>query len=532
MISHDEFRSLYHSRFEPEVKKLERDRVRPVFGALMTLTAVGFLFFGWSDNGGYLNFLLILFSPILFGITIQYYRDYRRGYKHKIVAEIIRLINPDFKFFYDHHIPLNTFIESGLYYEKPDDCKGDDYVSGTIDGTAFKFSELKATVGQNQERTQVFRGLFFQMNSDYQLNEPVYLFPDESAYQAEEEWEKEQLAGRDNRIRMTHDKFEREFSVFGRDEKEARTLLGPHMIHAILELDKMLGKRIKLSFIGSKIYCAIPYGGRIFEPHLIESGVYPGAVMDIYRHFELVENMVKLLNLSPHQIEEDRQATARVVELEHKIRQRSPYPDEPESEEDPVEPKDVVEEPAIDRSLDLSLLQEEVVKFKETTPDRDLKTYLLAVYRNILGLKEEVLTQELLTKILSDSFTSDAIPMDESWLAISIKPERDKMYRKAKIADDIGFFTKPEHTGWSDFEFTEEVLRFQIAELHKMEGNQLENQMKEYGVASETGTPWYNFDPLSNLGSGIQQLIDQRYHVHAIDWSIIGLIFQHGRINA
>lgn len=532
MISHDEFRNLYHSRFEPELRKLERDRIKPVVGALMTLTAAGFLFFRWSDNGGYMNFLLILFSPVLLTITIQYYRDYRRGYKHKIVAEIIRLIDPDFKFFYDHHIPLKTFIESGLYYEQPDDCKGDDYVSGTIDGTAFKFSELKATVGQNQEKTQVFRGLFFQMSSNYQLKEPVYLFPDASAYQAEEEWQKEQLAGRDNRIRMTHDQFERHFSVFGRAEEEARALLGPHMINAILELDKLLGKRIKLSFIGSKIYYAIPYGGRIFEPHLIDSGVYPGAVMNIYHHFELVDKMVKLLTLSPDQIEEDRQATAGVIALEHKINEHAPYHDEVKPEEELIESEALAEVPAIDQSLNLPVLQENIIKFKEAAPERDLKTYLLSVYRHILALKEEVLTQGLLTKILHDSSTSEAMPIDESWLAISIKPERDKMYRKAKNADDIGFFTKPEHSGWSDFEFTEEVLKFQIAELHKMEGNQLENQMKEYGVASETGTPWYNFDPVSNLDSGIQQLIDKQYHVDAIDWSIIGLIFQHGRINA
>ncbi|GAB5525533.1 MAG: hypothetical protein Roseis2KO_34050 [Roseivirga sp.] len=532
MIPHDEFRNLYHSRFEPELRKLERGRIKPVIAALMALTAASFMFFRWSDNGAYINILMIFFTIVFVTITIQWYRDYRRGYKHKIVAEIIRLINPDFKFFYDHHMPLKTFIRSGLYYEKPDDCKGDDYVSGTIDGTTFKFSELKVTAGQNQERIQIFRGLFFQMSSNYQLKEPVYLFPDESAYQLEEEWQKEQLAGRDNRIRMTHDQFEREFSVFGRAEKEARTLLGPHMIHAILELDKLLGKRIKLSFVGSDIYCAIPYGGRIFEPKLIDSGVYPGTVMNIYQHFELIDKIVRLLNLNPDQIEEDRQATAHVIRLEHKTNELNSSPDNSKSIEAPGDSQEVTEEPVIDKSLNLPALKESITGFNVSAPERDLKRYLLALYRNMLALKEEVLTQELLTKMLFDSFTSEAMTMDESWLGISIKPERDKMYRKAQNADDLGFFTRPEHTGWSDFEFTEEVLRFQIAELHKMEGNQLENEMKEYGVASETGTPWYNFDPISNLSSGIQQLIDQQYHVDTIDWSIVGLIFQHGRVNA
>lgn len=531
MISHDEFRNVYHSRFEPELRKLERDRIKPVVAALMTVTAACFLFFRWSDNGGYINFLLILFSTALVTVTIQWYRDYRRGYKHKIVAKIIRMLHPDFKFFYDQHIPLKTFIKSGLYHEKPDACKGDDYVSGTMAGKNFEFCELKATAGESQEKTTVFRGLFFKMKSNYQLNEPVYLFPDESSYKDGDEWQKEQLADRDNRIRTTYDQFERHFSVFGKNASEARILLGPHMITALLELRKVIAKRIKLSFIGSDIFCAIPYSGRIFEPQLFDSGVYPGVIMNIYEHFELVEKIVRLLSLDQDQIAEDRQAAAPVVEFEQKITVQNLTPIEPKQEEKQIMPEEMSELPAIDKSLNLPLLKEQIMKLKESEPERDLQSYLQALLKNLLAFKDEELTQELLTKLLSDSFTSEAIAMDESWLDITLKPEKDKMYRKTKSADDIGFFTRPEHSGWSDFEFTQEVLRFQIAELHKMEGNQLENQMREYGVASETGTLWYNFDPVSNLESGVKQLIEQKYQVESIDWSIVGLIFQLGRVN-
>lgn len=174
---------------------------------------------------------------------------------------------------------------------------------------------------------------------------------------------------------------------------------------------------------------------------------------------------------------------------------------------------------------------DELTTFQEIDPKPDLKMYLLSLYKNILNKKEEVLTQELLTQLLSDSFTSETIEMEDSWLEIIRSPERDKAYRKKNNANDLGFFSKPGNYGWEDMEFTLQVLRFQIAELHKMEGKQLDNQMKEYGVASETGTPWYNFDPISNLSSGIKKLSTSVDKPTTADWSVIGTILQLGRMN-
>ncbi len=529
MLSQEEFRNLYHSQFEPEMKKLERERFRPVLSGAVGALALLILFFNWSQNSFGFGLLLVIVAVASWYYAKLLYRDYRRSYKHKVVAQVVRLANPEYKFFYDHHVPLEMFIKGGLFYEFPQDYTGDDYVSGTVEDISFEFSEIKTTRGIGQEEKDIFHGLFLRMTFDRHIDTAVYLFPDGSDMERGSRYWGKQLEDRGKRVRMTSDRFERKFSVFSPKEDQARALLSPDMIHTVLELQKLIDKPIQLSFIGRDVYCAIPYSGTIFEPELFDTGLTPGIVRDIYRHFKLVERIISLLNIDPVPVEEDDSTAIRPSETEPVMAPPAPVP-EPEAIE--LTEEEPVEVPLPDTTLNLPLLAKQVNDFKDHVPARDLISYLLALYPSIQNNKEEVLTQELLVTLLSESFSSEPMEMDPSWLSISTIPERDKMYRRTKNTEDLDSYAKPESRGWSNLAFTEEVLKFQIAELYKMRGNQLENDMKQYGVASETGTPWYNFDPLSNMSSGIRQLIARNPESADIDWSVIGLIFQLGRVNA
>jgi len=91
-------------------------------------------------------------------------------------------------------------------------------------------------------------------------------------------------------------------------------------------------------------------------------------------------------------------------------------------------------------------------------------------------------------------------------------------------------FDKTNMSNLFGMEFTMGVLKFQIAELHRMRGKQLEDKYRYLGIDSDIGCRWYNFDPFSNLGCGIACMVDNEDEVTELDWSFIGNLLEDGRI--
>lgn len=145
-------------------------------------------------------------------------------------------------------------------------------------------------------------------------------------------------------------------------------------------------------------------------------------------------------------------------------------------------------------------------QFKEIT----LENYLLRLYGNILDNKDEQLTIDFILNLLRQSFTSVPVEFNKQWLN-SIEPPDDT-------------------TTLSPINYTLEVLKFQIAELHKMKGKQLEDEYRHYGIDSETDHRWYNFSPFMNLECGARCMVDNKIEIKNVDWSFIGNLLEMGRI--
>ena len=75
------------------------------------------------------------------------------------------------------------------------------------------------------------------------------------------------------------------------------------------------------------------------------------------------------------------------------------------------------------------------------------------------------------------------------------------------------------------------VIIFQVAELRRMRGQELQNELRHYGITSEAGYSWYNFDPLTLLECGAQGLEDRLGEETAVaeDWSLLGDLLDLGR---
>lgn len=171
----------------------------------------------------------------------------------------------------------------------------------------------------------------------------------------------------------------------------------------------------------------------------------------------------------------------------------------------------------------------EISKLNKTFENRNLEDYLLALYSNILEHKDKIISYELILELIKKSFTSEPYPFQDEWLKCTSSPDEDSIIRKF-TNKDITISIDITNTTLEPFDYSVEVLKFQIAELHKMKGKQLEDETKYFGITSETGNQWYNFDPFMNLECGARCMVDHKMDFEQLDWSFIGDLLENGRI--
>jgi hypothetical protein len=174
-----------------------------------------------------------------------------------------------------------------------------------------------------------------------------------------------------------------------------------------------------------------------------------------------------------------------------------------------------------------------ICKLNDKFQNRDLETYLSAVLLLVDKQKNQVLDVENLLSIIQTAFTSEAIEFNEEWLNITTAPDKNIMSRKFTNPEVKSQFDKSIASEKTGFEFTTEVLKFQISELYKMRENQLKNEMRYFGIQSVTGNLWYNFDPFTNLECGASCMLDSEDDADReliVTWQTLGELLEMGRI--
>ena len=147
-------------------------------------------------------------------------------------------------------------------------------------------------------------------------------------------------------------------------------------------------------------------------------------------------------------------------------------------------------------------IEELIDKIGETesafkSSNKNLEEYWRSMYRAAIEIKDEKPTLQLFFELITKSINYPPLDFKPEWLNSISPPESNLFDATVKIGKEG---VKSE---FKEFEFFTKVLEFQIAELRKMKGKQLENEHKYFGIDSETGNRWFNFDPLGILECGL-----------------------------
>lgn len=307
MKSTSELTDFYYQELYPSLKELESVRETIAW----RLKVYGFFWFFicgvillWlGRSSGFFHPLTLILGVIAIAVAAGGFKwmtsDYAKDFKNRIIAPLIRAIEPTLNYNPALMVSRHLFERSQIFKHSIDRYSGNDYVQGHIDGIALEFSDIHAEyeTRDSKGRTQwhtLFRGLFLVAEFNKHFKARTILLPDH----AEKTfgsliggWLQSINFSRDDLIRLDHPEFEKQFVVYGNDPIEARYILSHAMMHRILEFQKKISHPLFLSFAHNHIHVAIGTEKDLFEPSIFKS------LLDYKQAMEYVTTLKNTLGL-------------------------------------------------------------------------------------------------------------------------------------------------------------------------------------------------------------------------------------------
>ena len=185
------------------------------------------------------------------------------------------------------------------------------------------------------------------------------------------------------------------------------------------------------------------------------------------------------------------------------------------------------------QKMTLNEFYQNISTLKDNFENRELETYLLSLLSLVEQQKNQDLTTDLLLNLLHNAFTSEPKEFNSEWLSITTAPDENTMSKKFTNPEINIPIDKSVVSEKSGVDYSIAVLQFQISELYKMKGKQLDDDMRYFGINSETGNRWYNFDPMTNLECGARCILDNEEDEDKefiVSWQTLGELLEMGRI--
>lgn len=316
-----EILKVFQEQIEPALVGIEQERKKVARFFLITLLVYIGLFIGILTlpdlianilNVEFENVLLVL--VILFGalavfmFIVSYIKrkKYIKEFKSKVVAKLVKATDPHWNYDAELGIDENVYSNSGIFTTPHNRYHSEDRVAGKVGVVNFQCAEIKTFYvyytgfGKNRRRhkVKVFDGLFLHADFNKEFEGKVIVRPDTAEKFFGRLGEKFQKIGRgDTFVKMEDVDFEREFVVYASDQIEARYILTPAIMSAMLDIKQTFGSRVGFSFVDSQVNYAISIPGNLFEPRIFRSHNFDDAKR-MCRFFYSIIQVINALDLN------------------------------------------------------------------------------------------------------------------------------------------------------------------------------------------------------------------------------------------
>lgn len=256
---------------------------------------------------------------IIGGVYAAKASEWRNTFKVRVMTQLVRLFHPSLNYYPMRAIPEAEYHLSMLFHNAPDPdrYRGEDYIEGVIDKTDIRLSELhteyrQVTYDSKGNRREywvtIFRGLFISADFHKHFHGITLVLPDteQSWLGGLGQWLQSISAKLGNQpgelVKMEDPEFERLFKVFSTDQVEARYILTPNMIRRIVEFRNRTQSQVRLSFIASRVFVAIPTYHNYFEPPSLfapaDKLLDPSTLAEYFEELKFALAVVDELNLN------------------------------------------------------------------------------------------------------------------------------------------------------------------------------------------------------------------------------------------
>ncbi len=306
MHNPDKFRLFYNQTIQPELRRLDKYRLRLL--RLMLFSAV--IMVGLGAFLMYLDVLVIgMLAMIPFGIYISYLvrrvQKFVQEFKPKVVKLILDFIDDGLLFGDLHYdakrkIPFDKFIRSGIFVTRPAVYNGEDFIEGRIGDIEFEMCELNVKeFSKIRERLDsVFRGIFIRAKLFHPLKGTMLVVPRSTLPDLSETVKAFIRHGGQNLDGfIRNEDFRETFTVYGSINTKITEMLPVELMDFMLDHLHRRGL-IYLSLSEKNIYAAIANDKDILEPKLFSSNVSFDLVKEFYEDINLALFVVTAIDRS------------------------------------------------------------------------------------------------------------------------------------------------------------------------------------------------------------------------------------------
>lgn len=282
MRTPEEFDAFLRDEIAPRLRQIESERlaVQAKRDALALPTSAKL---AGAVLGAVLGYATKSFTPLLLGASAPFVIEAICKAKvpdtatplvrSTILEPAITFWDPSFQYQPRGAISRSEFEASRLFADESfDTYSGEDLVIGRHGATAFRFCELhvkQVTRRKNRSETKrIFDGVFFVADFNKSFRGQTLVLPDTAeralgtfgrAFQS--------VVSRASGLQLVElesPDFERAFSVRSSDPNEARYLLSTSLMQRILAFHDNSGGKLRLGFLGGRVYVAVPMPGDLF----------------------------------------------------------------------------------------------------------------------------------------------------------------------------------------------------------------------------------------------------------------------------
>ena len=308
----EELETWYEQKLKREIEPLEKERKNFVkktgiiWGVAVILVVTLFILVRFPLSI-FLSVCICLVAMFPFFYQSHlFHKRFLPKFKKQVIEKIVKFVDDRLDYTAEKGIMESAFRDSAIFLKKPDIYASEDHMSGTIGRTRIEFAEVhafyKTKSGKEKQISPVFNGLFFIADFNKDFTSRTVVLPDNfgTTFAFLGDLLRQMDIERDPLVKLEDPEFEHHFVVHSTDQVEARYILSTSLMARIMDFRKKTNAKILLSFVGNKMFVAIPlpFYEQLFEINAFKSVLNFNQIKDYASLIALAVSIVEDLNLN------------------------------------------------------------------------------------------------------------------------------------------------------------------------------------------------------------------------------------------